>query len=92
MRIIASIVLALGIVAAPAWAQAPSQAPSADLARCENLYALYARYSNTGGESRSGSALSALEASSALADCRRGNTQAGIPVLERMLRAQGFKI
>lgn len=88
MRIIASIVLALGIVAAPAWAQAPS----ADLARCENLYALYARYSNTGGESRSGSALSALEASSALADCRRGNTQAGIPVLERMLRAQGFKI
>lgn len=92
MRIIASTVLALAVVAAPAWAQAPNQVPPADLARCENLYAQYARYSNTGGESRSGSALSALEASSALADCRRGNTQAGISVLERMLRAQGFKI
>jgi len=83
---------ALAVVAAPAWAQAPNPAQSADLARCENLYALYARYSNTGGESRSGSALSALDASSALADCRRGNTQAGIAVLERMLRAQGFKV
>ncbi|TWT12999.1 hypothetical protein [Reyranella sp. CPCC 100927] len=93
MSIITPIALALAVVTAPAWAQAPNPAaPPADLARCENLHALFTRYSNTGGESRSGSAFDGIEANKALANCRRGNTQAGIPVLERLLRSQGFKV
>lgn len=71
---------------------ATSQTPSGDLARCEELYAKYTRYSNTGGEGRSGSAFSAVEAQNALAQCRQGNTAEGIAVLERKLRALGFKV
>jgi hypothetical protein len=83
------IVTALAlIVAGPAAAQAPAD----EVARCAELYAKYERYSNTGGESRSGSATSALEARSALEDCRRGNTKQGLAVLERKLRALGFRI
>ncbi len=88
MRSIIFVVVAL-IVATPAGAQAPSD----ELARCEEFYAKYERYSSTGGESRQGStAFSALEARSALEDCRRGNTKQGITVLERKLRALGFKV
>ena len=77
------------VVAVPARAQAPAD----ERARCEELYAKYERYSSTGGESRQGStAFSALEARSALEDCRRGNTGQGIPILERKLRALGFKV
>ena len=74
--------------AAPALAQAPAD----ERARCEQLHAQYERYSNTGGESRQGgSSFSALEARSALEDCRRGNTRQGIAVLERKLRNLGFR-
>jgi hypothetical protein len=62
-----------------------------DLARCGRLFAQYERYSNTGGESRSGSAISALEARRAVEDCRQGNIAGGIMILERKLRALGFK-
>jgi hypothetical protein len=79
-------------VALAAGTPALAQAPADDLARCERYYATYERYSNTGGESRSGSAASALEARSALQDCRRGNTQAGLAVLERKLRSLGYKL
>lgn len=82
------LLIAALVVATPAVGQSPAD----DLARCEQLFARYERYSNTGGESRSGSALSALEARSALDDCRRGNTAAGIAVLERKLRSLGFRI
>lgn len=77
------------VAAMPAAGQAPS---SDELARCEDLYAKYVRYSNPGGEGRSGSAFSAIEAQSAVEQCRRGNTREGIAVLERKLRALGFKI
>jgi hypothetical protein len=87
MRNIVFGALAL-LVAVPAAAQAPAN----ELARCEELYAKYERYSNTGGESRSGSAISSLEARSALQDCRSGNTKQGLAVLERKLRALGFRI
>ena len=87
MRSIAFFAVAL-VAAMPAGAQAPAD----ELARCEQLYASYERYSNTGGESRQGStAFGALEARSALEDCRRGDTRQGIAVLERKLRALGFK-
>jgi hypothetical protein len=63
------------------------------LARCERLFAQYERYSNTGGEGRTGgSSAAGFEVRRALEDCRRGNTAAGIPVLERRLRALGFRI
>lgn len=77
------------LLATPAAAQAPAD----DLARCEQLYVQYERYSNTGGESRQGSSsFSALEVRSALEDCRRGNTKQGIAILERKLRNLGFRI
>jgi hypothetical protein len=77
------------VAAMPAAAQAPA---GDDLARCEELYAKYVRYSNPGGEGRQGSAFSTVEAQSAVEQCRRGNTREGIAVLERKLRALGFKI
>lgn len=82
-----ALVAIMVCVSMPALAQAPAE----ELARCERLFAQYERYSNTGGESRSGSAFSAIEARKAVEDCRRGNTGAGIAVLERKLRAQGFR-
>ena len=83
--VLAAMVLMVGM---PAIAQTPAE----DLARCERYYAMYERYSNTGGESRQGSVASALEARTAVEDCRRGNTQAGLAVLERRLRSLGYKL
>ena len=80
------------LIVAVAAMPAASQTPSDDMARCEELYAKYVRYSNPGGEGRQGSAFSAVEAQNALAQCHRGNTREGIAVLERKLRALGFKI
>lgn len=65
------------------------QAPAGDLARCESLYALYQRHNDWGGEGRT---QAGLEARAAQDQCRRGNTAAGIAVLERKLRAMGFKV
>jgi hypothetical protein len=91
MKPIPLAVLAL-CAALPAAAQAPVPTPPAeDLARCERLFALYERYSNTGGESRSGSAFDGIEARRAVEDCRRGRIGEGIALLERKLRAQGFR-
>jgi len=73
-------------------AQTSTQAPPTDLARCEHLYAQYTRYSNTGADIRSNPAHNVFEANAAIEDCRKGNTQAGIAVLERKLRSLGFKI
>lgn len=84
----AIVALCAAMAAMPAMAQTPGD----DLARCERLYATYERYSNTGGESRSGSSFASAEARAALDDCRRGNTRAGIAVLERRLRSLGFRI
>lgn len=83
--------LALFVAMAPTVVLA--QTPVDDRARCERLYAQYERYSNTGGEGRTGSSFAAgFEARSALEDCRRGKTAEGIAVLERRLRAMGFKL
>jgi hypothetical protein len=72
--------------------EAGGQAPVNDLARCEHLASQWQRYSNTGGESRQGStAFDAIEVQRAVQDCRQGNVAAGINVLERKLRQQGFR-
>lgn len=66
-----------------------AQAPAGDLPRCESLFALYQRHTDWGGEGRT---QAGLEARTAVDQCRRGNTTEGITVLERKLRAMGFKV
>jgi len=67
-----------------------SHAPSAELARCEQLYAQFWRYRSTGGESSQGSSYQGIvEAEAAIEDCRRGNTKQGIAVLRRKVGAGG---
>lgn len=77
-RIIAPLVLALALGTASA-----AQAQSDDRIYCENLYATWDRYIAPRGESRSTSGVDAI---AAVDQCRRGNTAAGIPVLEKKLR------
>ena len=67
-----------------------SQAPSVELARCEQLYAQFWRYRSTGGESPQGSSYQGIvEADAAVDSCRRGNTKEGIAVLKRKVGAGG---
>jgi hypothetical protein len=81
------VALALAL-ASPAVAQTTAD----DLARCEQLYALYWRYRDTGGESRQGSShQGALEAQRALEKCRHGNTKDGIRELERKVGTGGVR-
>jgi hypothetical protein len=78
-RLIVPGVLALSL-AGTATAQTGG---ASDLAYCENLYATWERYIAPRGESRSTSGVDAIVA---VDQCRRGNTAAGIPVLEKKLR------
>ena len=58
-----------------------------DNAYCRELSALYRKYvQNSPGRQFD------VEASVALEDCRKGNTAAGIPVLEKKLRESGFSL
>ncbi|QQS11433.1 MAG: hypothetical protein IPK81_17885 [Rhodospirillales bacterium] len=68
-------------------ARAQEQAPGADRYRCERLYALLERYARSG----EGQSTVTLDARTALQQCRAGDTARGIPVIEKALRAQGFK-
>jgi hypothetical protein len=77
-RLIGSAVLGLSLSGA-----ALAQTGSSDLTYCENLYATFDRYIAPRGESRSTSGVDAI---AAVEQCRRGNTAAGIPVLEKKLR------
>jgi Putative peptidoglycan binding domain/Caspase domain len=58
-----------------------------DVTYCAELSALYRRYLDNSGE---GSHFPEVTASVAMDDCVRGNTAAGIPVLERKLRDGRF--
>jgi hypothetical protein len=78
-RLIVPVVLGLSL-AGTAVAQ---NTGARDLAYCENLYAIWERYLAPRGESRSTSGVDAL---AAVDQCRRGDTAAGIPVLEKKLR------
>lgn len=68
---------------------AVAQTGTSDLTYCENLYATWERYLAPRGESRSASGVDAL---AAVDQCRRGNTAAGIPVLEKKLRDGLFSL
>lgn len=65
------------------------QTSAGDLERCEALIALYERYLGKKGEGQTGPT---LDVKAAIDQCRRGNTAEGIKVLEKTLRANGFKI
>lgn len=77
-RLIVPVALALSMAGT-----AMAQSRNGDLTYCENLYATWERYLAPRGESRS---TSGVEAIAAVDQCRRGNTAAGIPVLEKKLR------
>lgn len=68
---------------------ARGQTPASDLERCETLNALYERHLGKRGEGQSSPN---LEVKGAIDQCRRGNTAQGIRALEKVLRANGFKI
>lgn len=73
-------------------ATALAQAPAADVAYCNRLADTYERYIGRNEFSSNRSfGRGSLEGDVASAQCRQGNT-AGIPVLERVLRNNGFTL
>ena len=60
-----------------------------DMAYCAQLSALYRRYLGNTGEGRT---FPDVAAATAISDCERGNTAAGIPVLEKKLRDARFTL
>jgi hypothetical protein len=69
---------------------APLLAQADDAAYCASLAALASRYL-VGGTSE-GRGVPDLDTSTAIDQCRKGNTAAGIPVLEQKLRSNGFTL
>lgn len=68
----------------------PAVAQDDDAAYCRELANLAQRYTGgAGGEGRLSPELATL---GAIEDCRKGNTAAGIAVLERKLRSSGFTL
>ncbi|CAN5921299.1 hypothetical protein BH11PSE3_BH11PSE3_02680 [soil metagenome] len=67
---------------------APAHAQSDDKAYCAELADLYRRYLGNLGER----SFPDVSASVAIDDCQRGNTAAGIPVLEKKLRDGRFTL
>jgi hypothetical protein len=87
MRAKLSISLGLCLsLTAEAHAQAP---PADDMAYCAQLSALYRRYLGNTGE---GKTFPDVAAATAIDQCERGNTAAGIPVLEKKLRDGRFTL
>lgn len=79
--------------AAPANAQSKTSGP--DYEYCQRLIQIYNRYigADEFGAGRSDPGQSSdLEGRVAVAKCRAGDTDSGIPVLERKLRANGFTL
>ena len=70
--------IALSVVAIPAWAQTD------DAAYCAQLGALAVKY--TGMAGGNGGTRPDLDTAEAINECQKGNTAAGIPVLEQKLR------
>lgn len=68
----------------------PAMAQSDDVAYCAELGNLARRYTgSSGAEGRLAPDLSTL---GAINDCNKGNTTAGIAVLEKKLRSHGFTL
>jgi hypothetical protein len=75
---------------------APSATPAAapvignDAAYCAKLADLAVRY--TGRAGLDGRLAPTITTRTAIEECNRGNTAAGIPVLEKLLRSNGFAL
>lgn len=67
----------------------PVQARADDMAYCANLSDIYRRYL---GQSSARSLHPDVTASAAMSECQKGNTAAGIPVLERKLQDARFTL
>ncbi len=81
-----ALVLAFAVASAPTVAFAQRN----DAAYCAALSDLASRY--LVGDTARGHSKPDLDTAIAIEDCRRGNTAAGIPVLERKLRNAGFTL
>lgn len=68
---------------------APVSAWADDMKYCAELSALYRRYLGNSGEGRM---FPDVVAGNAISDCEKGNTAAGIPVLEKKLRDGRFTL
>jgi hypothetical protein len=68
---------------------AQATAQNSDAAYCAELSALYRRYLGNTGEGRQ---FPDVTASVAMDECQKGNTAAGIPVLEKKLRGGRFTL
>ena len=68
----------------------PAAAQSADVAYCTKLSELALRY--TGKVGHMGELSPKKETVIAVDNCKRGNTADGIPVLEKLLRDNGFTL
>ena len=68
---------------------AQAQASANDMTYCAELSNLYRRYLGNSGEGRQ---FPDVSASVAMDDCQKGNTAAGIPVLEKKLRDARFTL
>jgi len=68
----------------------PAPAKSDDASYCAELGRLALRY--TGGAGAEGRLAADFATVGAIQDCNRGNFAAGIPVLERKLRSNGFTL
>ena len=73
----------------PLAAQMQAQAQANDMAYCAELSNLYRRYLGNSGEGRQ---FPDVSASVAMDECQKGNTAAGIPVLEKKLRDARFTL
>ena len=84
MRRVTALLVACSVLASSASAQ------SDDAAYCAELGRLVLRYTGSaGGEGRLAPDFTTL---GAIDDCRKGNFAAGIPVLEKKLRSNGFTL
>ena len=70
-------------------AEAPAQAPADDMAYCAELTSMYRKYL---GQTSSRQTMPDAAASTAIDACQRGNTAAGIPVLEKRLTDARFSL
>ena len=68
----------------------PAVAQGDDAAYCAQLGALALRY--TGSAGGQGGLRPDFTTTGAIDDCKKGNTAAGIPVLEKTLRNNGFTL
>lgn len=84
MRYVLPLAALFLVPSMPAFAQSDDRAYCAELAKLANRYV-------TAGTSEGRGVLD-LDTRMAIDDCRKGNTSAGIPVLERKLKANGFTL